>query len=97
MKKIKGVKKAVSEYNSWMSGQGKARYAYIMYDKNTGEVWTDVYDDLGRNTWDEYHDKSIINISGILNEWGLKTSMQNIKECIDWIENQNNNPNNNLC
>ena len=52
--KIKGVKKAVGEFNHW---QGAAR---IYFDRSTGKVWTNVYTAPG--WWDEYHDNAIVEV-----------------------------------
>lgn len=52
--KIKGLKKAVGEFNNW---QGAAR---IYFDKDTKEVWTNVY--ASENEWDQYNDRNIVQV-----------------------------------
>lgn len=53
---IKGLKKAVGEYNKW---QEQAR---IYFDKNELEVWANVYPG-GNESWDNYHDKNIVEVA----------------------------------
>src|SRR5690625_455890 len=54
--KIKGIKKAVGEYNNW---QEQAR---IYFDKEDLEVWTNVYPS-GNESWDEYHDENVVQVA----------------------------------
>lgn len=53
--KIKGVKKAVGE---WQHNDCLARRVYL--NVQTREVWTNVYVSL--NSWTEYHDTHIVNV-----------------------------------
>ncbi len=54
--KIKGLKKAVSEFNKW------DEQARIYFDKNELEVWTMVYPG-GNESWENYHDENIIEVA----------------------------------
>lgn len=52
--KIKGIKKAVGEFNNWDSA------ARIYFDKENLEVTTYVYADS--NSWQEYNDTSVVEV-----------------------------------
>lgn len=63
MLKLKGLKKAVGDYN-WCKNAPCWR-ADLMLDTSTGELWTDTF--YGFNySWNEYHDKDIINLSSLM-------------------------------
>lgn len=53
--KFKGLKSAVGDYN-W------AEHAMIVMDKETREVWTDMF--AGPNEWNVYHDDSVVDVCG---------------------------------
>lgn len=77
MLKLKGLKKAVGEYN-WCKNAPYWR-ADLMLDTSTGELWTDRF--YGYNySWNEYHDKDIINLSLLMRTEGeCIISMKTIK------------------
>ena len=74
--KIKGLKKAVGDFNDW---QG---HAVIFYDKEDRRAWTEVY--ASSNSWTEYHDEVIVSINEKDDFLGRdnKTSMREIKRMI---------------
>lgn len=83
--KFTGLKKAVGEYNRANEGGiYSPRYGYLMYDMQTGEIWTDEFYSLGHNEWKEYHSDSIINLGAIMEREGVKISMKNV---IAFLEN----------
>lgn len=62
--KIKGIKKAVGDFNKLNAGgYYDPRYGILMLDRNSGEVWTDEFYSLGHNSFKVYHDEAIINLS----------------------------------
>jgi len=72
---IKGIKLAVGDYNR------NQNLAAIMYfDKETGEVWTNVY--ASENEWSEYHSKSIVSLQSRGNLYGGTTSMEEVRTLI---------------
>lgn len=78
--KIKGLKKAVGDYQKAnKGGYYSPKYGYLMFDKETGELWTDSF--YGYNySWNEYHDKDIINLSRLMRQEGeYIISMKTIK------------------
>ena len=74
--KIKGLKKAVGDFNDW---QG---HAVIFYDKEDRRAWAEVY--ASSNSWSEYHDDAVIAIHQKDDFLGRdnKTSMREIKRLI---------------
>jgi hypothetical protein len=77
MLKLKGLKKAVGDYN-WCKNAPCWR-ADLMFDTSTGKLWTDTF--YGYNySWNEYHDKDIINLSSLIRTEGeYIVSMKTIK------------------
>ena len=91
---VKGLKKAVGDYQKANAGGAyDARYGTMMLDCNTGELWTDEFYSLGHNDWKEYHEQSIINLSGFMMEHqgeDFKVNMVTVKEyAIKAIEEYN--------
>lgn len=77
MLKLKGLKKAVGEYKRYNDPVACWR-ADLMLDTATGELWTDAF--YGINySWNEYHDKDIVNLSSLMKENGDYISMQTVK------------------
>ena len=74
--KVKGLKKAVGDFNDW---QG---HAVIFYDKEDRKAWTEVY--ASSNEWSEYHDAEIVSLHEKDDFLGRdnKTSMREIKRAI---------------
>lgn len=82
--KIKGLKKAVGEYQrANEGGYYSPRYGYLMFDKNTGEIWTDEFFSLGQNSWKEYHSDSIINLGRLMGEKNMDVTMKNVKQFVE--------------
>ena len=77
--KIKGLKKAVGEYQRVlrMAKKNDSWYAHIMYDENTNRIWTDVHYSLGHNEYINYHSKSICPVYA----WG-KVTMASVTDAI---------------
>ena len=80
--KIKGLKTAVGEYKRANKSRFSAWYGKLMFDKSDGELWTDVFYNLGQNEWKVYHSSSIINLSEVMNCYGVKVTMKNVKAFI---------------
>ena len=74
--KVKGLKKAVGDFNDW---QG---HAVIFYDKEERRAWTEVY--ASSNSWSEYHDDAVVSLHQKDDFLGRdnKTSMREIKRLI---------------
>ena len=73
---VKGLKKAVGDFNDW---QG---HAVIFYDKEEHRAWAEVY--ASSNSWTEYHDDVVVSIHEKDDFLGRdnKTSMREIKRLI---------------
>lgn len=85
---IKGIKKAIGDYNRFNEGGAYSpRYGILMFDEETGELWTDEHYDLGHGSWTDYEKETIINIGKeVTREFGSVT-MANVK---NYIENHYN-------
>ena len=73
---VKGLKRAVGDFNDW---QG---HAVIFYDKEEKRAWTEVY--ASSNEWVEYHDEEVVSLRQKDDFLGRdnKTSMREIKRLI---------------
>lgn len=81
MTKVKGIKKAVGDYNrANKGGVYSPRYGYIMLDRASGDVWTDEFYSLGHGDWKQYHSPHIVNLSGYMAERGISVNMANVRE-----------------
>ena len=76
---IKGIKKAVSEFNKW------EEQARVYFDKKEMKVWTNVYPG-GNEAWDDYHDENIVSLTykrGLIAQDNDYLSMRELQElCI---------------
>lgn len=82
--KITGLKKAVGDYKrANAGGPYSPLYGNLMFDSDTGEVWTDTFCDLGHNSWKEYQSDSIVCISKPLERMGFLVTMENVKKHIE--------------
>lgn len=82
--KITGLKKAVGEYQrANKEGCYSPKYGYLMFDKTTGELWTDEFYSLGHNEWKQYQSNSIINLGRIMTENNIEINMKNVKSFIE--------------
>lgn len=54
-----------------------------MFDKATGELWTDEFYSLGYNEWKQYQSNSIINLGRIMAENNIEINMKNVKSFIE--------------
>lgn len=85
--KIKGLKKAVGDYQRLNSGGCYSpRYGYLMYDKEDGSLWTDEFYSLGHNNWKKYESESIINLGKIMTDKGFDINMKNVREFIEKVK-----------
>lgn len=82
--KIKGLKSAVGDYqHANAGGFFSPSYGCLMFDKSTGELWTDYFCSIGHNEWKVYHSDAIIDLGQLMTENGLKINMRNVKEYIE--------------
>ena len=81
--KIKGLKKAIGAYNRINAGGCYSPlYGYLMFDKSTGELWTDEFYSIGHQMWNKYHSADIINLGKEMTFRGIAITMQNVKDFI---------------
>lgn len=82
--KIKGIKKAVGQYKEFnKGGYYDPHYGRLMFNKETGEIWTDEFWSIGHNTWNEYDDPAIINLGYAMMGKDVRVTMKNVKEFIE--------------
>ena len=82
--KIKGLKKAVGEYNrANAGGYTSPLYGELMFDTSDGEIWADTFCSIGHNEWKEYRSDSIINLGRMMKEQSIPVSMKTVKEFIN--------------
>lgn len=82
--KLKGLKKSVGEYQRYNEGgYFSPEYGILMYDKATGQLWTDYFYSIGHNTWNEYNSSSVVNLSRMLSRYEIDITMKNVKKFID--------------
>ena len=80
MKNIKGIKKAVGDYQRLNAGGAYSpHYGVMMLNKETGEIWTDEFYSLGHNSWKEYKDKNIMNLSAYMEQREITVNMNNVR------------------
>lgn len=88
MKKISGIKKAVGDFQrANAGGYYSPRYGTLMLDRGTGEVWTDEFYDLGHNSWKEYKDRNIMDLSGYMGQRGIPVNMANVRTVAEIVRN----------
>lgn len=63
--KIKGLKKAIGEYQKSNTGDF---YGRLMFDTSTGEIWCDVFCDYTHQTKKVYHSPAIVDILELMND-----------------------------
>ena len=79
--KIVGIKKAVGEYQRANAGGCYSPiYGNLMLDRSTGEVWCDYFYSLGHNSWKEYHDPAVIDLSREIQQDRKAICMRTVKE-----------------
>lgn len=88
--------KALKEYNLANKGN-PAKYGRLMLDRSTGEVWCDVFCDLGRNAVTNYKSKAIIDLAKAMSDrsryYDFTVTKANIAGCIkrlceEWEEQE---------
>ena len=78
---VTGVKKAVGDFKRFnRGGDYSPEYGFLMLDRETGEVWTDYFYNLGHNNWKEYEKSSIINLGAMMQEQKIEINMKNVKD-----------------
>lgn len=86
MKDIKGLKKAVGDFQrANAEGSYSPRYGYLMFDKEDGSLWVDEFYSLGHNEWKKYHSNTIINLGDMMEERGIEVNMKNVKDFIERV------------
>lgn len=84
---IKGLKKAVGDYQrANAGGWADPRYGKLMFDKSTGEVWTDEFYSIGHNTWKEYHSSDVVCLDSYMTDRTgepIPVTMKSVKAVIN--------------
>jgi len=83
--KLKGLKKAVGEYQRVNAGGFfDPRYGKLMLDTETGDIWTDEFYSLGHQEWKVYHQKAVINLGDIIEANDIQVTMANVKNFVEY-------------
>lgn len=83
--KIKGLKKAVGEYQELNKGGAYSpHYGLLMFDISTGELWTDEFYSLGHSSFISYESDSIVNLGKMMLDENnnAKITMKTVKDFI---------------
>lgn len=84
MKKIIGLKKAISEYRRCNSGDPyDSHYGILMFDFKSGELWVDEFVASNHCSYTNYRSNTIINLSFLMTEDGYEVNMKNVKKYIE--------------
>ena len=59
MLKLKGIKRVSGETKS-LKGYYSGIYLQLNVDKKTGEVWTNLHNSFGHNSWTTYRDEDVV-------------------------------------
>ena len=84
MKKLRGLKKAVGDYQN----NCKRLHCVICLDLEDGHIWTDVYADS--NSYSVYHSKSIHALNTYFmdacgSELPVKITMQSVRKTAEFV------------
>ena len=79
--KIKGIKKAVGDYNKWTEQK------IVYFDTKNLEVWTNIYPS-GNVSWSEYRDENIAEIDFRFLDTDKITMVDLKKACIYILESR---------
>ena len=81
--KIKGLKTAIGDYKrANKGGPYSLLYGNLMFDKESGKIWTVVFCDLGHNSYVVYATDTIIDLGKMMSERHIEINMKNVKEFI---------------
>ena len=81
--KIKGLKTAIGDYKrANKGGPYSLLYGNLMFDKESGKIWTDELCDLGHNSYVVYATDTIIDLGKMMSELHIEINMKNVKEFI---------------
>lgn len=84
MKNIKGIKKAVGDYQRANKGGAYSpRYGVLMYNEEENILWTDEFYDLGHNSYRVYGSEYTHHLSNLMEQQGIEVNMKNVKEYIE--------------
>ena len=82
--KLKGLKKAIGDYKrANAEGKYSPSYGRLMLDKESGEIWTDCFYDIGHNSWKEYHSKSVIDIGRLVGREYEEVNMKTVQAYVE--------------
>lgn len=81
--KIKGLKKAVGDYKAFnQGGYYSPHYGNLMYNTETGDLWTDEFWDLGHSFYIPYQSENIVDLGKMMTEKEITVTTTSVKEFI---------------
>lgn len=82
----KETKKLLREYKEInKGGRYSPRYAYLMLDTKSKEMWIDEFYSVGHSSYIEYG-KGVINLGETIKESGKELNVENIENFINELE-----------
>lgn len=83
MKKITGLRKAVHDYKELNKGGAYAPiYGLLIFDIETGNLWTDEHCDRGHNSYKSYESDAIVNLGRMMQDREIEINEANVKQFI---------------
>lgn len=83
MKKITGIRKAVRDYKELNKGGAYSPiYGLLMYDIETGNLWTDEHYDLGHGSYRNYDSGTVVNLGRMMQDRYIEINEANVKQFI---------------
>lgn len=82
------LKEEIKYYKEWnKDGWFSPKYAELMYNTESDEIWADCFYSLGRNEWNEYHSKAVVNLGQLMREDGYSLKDITVKSVTNYIKN----------
>lgn len=83
MKKITGIRKAVRDYKELNKGGAYAPiYGLLIYDSETGKLWTDEHCDMGHGAYTNYDSGTAVNLGKMMQDRYIEINEANVKQFI---------------
>lgn len=83
MRKIKGIQKAVGEFQRYDSNSAfSPTFLVLLFDTESYSLWTEEYYRLGLNNWREFNSDTVVDLGSMMGERRIPINMKNVKEFV---------------